>query len=254
MPTEPTSDRTTDETSTRQHRPAGVYRTHRGLVRDGNEDSVHVGANLLALADGMGGHAAGEVASALMIGHLAQLETTRSGDLLTDLDDAVRQGNAAIAAHAEQAAETEGMGTTLTAMLFDGARYGLAHVGDSRAYLLRGGELTQLTTDDTFVQTLVDAGYITEEQARTHPRRSLILRALTGRTVSPALVPGVAQPGDRFLLCSDGLSDVVSAESIHTALSTVPDAGQCADQLIESALGNGGPDNVTVIVADFTDG
>ncbi len=230
---------------------ATAQRTHRGLVRAANEDSVHTGTTLLALADGMGGHAAGEVASALMIAALAPLEQHGDGELLERLEQAVLEGNLAIAEHARRSAETAGMGTTLTAILFEGTRFGLAHVGDSRAYLLRGGQLSQLTHDDTFVQSLVDAGHITAEQARTHPRRSMILRALTGAALAPALVGGDAEIGDRFLLCSDGLSDVVGAEHIELTLARARTVDECADQLIELALEGGGPDNVTVVVADL---
>ncbi|GGN69099.1 hypothetical protein GCM10011610_07080 [Nocardia rhizosphaerihabitans] len=229
-------------------------RTHRGLVREGNEDSVHAGHRLLALADGMGGHAAGEVASGLMIAALLPLEHEHEGELLDRLEQAVLRGNSAIAEQAARSTELNGMGTTLTAMLFDGTRYGLAHVGDSRAYLLRGGELAQITRDDTFVQSLVEAGHITAEQARTHPRRSLILRALTGDPVTPTLVLGEAEPGDRYLLCSDGLSDVVTEEKIGEFLRSAATVAECADQLVELALLNGGPDNVTVIVADVAVG
>ncbi|MFE6921207.1 PP2C family protein-serine/threonine phosphatase [Nocardia sp. NPDC057663] len=229
-------------------------RTHRGLVRAGNEDSVHAGPSLLALADGMGGHAAGEVASGLMIAALLPLEHDHEGELLDRLEQAVLRGNNAIAEQAARSTEQRGMGTTLTAMLFDGTRYGLAHVGDSRAYVLRGGELSQITHDDTFVQSLVDAGHITAEQARTHPRRSLILRALTGEPVTPTLVLGDAEPGDRYLLCSDGLSDVVTEEKIGQFLRSAGTVAECADQLVELALLNGGPDNVSVIVADIVAG
>ncbi|MFD6391700.1 PP2C family protein-serine/threonine phosphatase [Nocardia sp. NPDC055029] len=229
-------------------------RTHRGLVREGNEDSVHAGPRLLALADGMGGHAAGEVASGLMIAALLPLEHDHEGELLDRLEQAVLRGNNAIAEQAARSTEQSGMGTTLTAMLFDGTRYGLAHVGDSRAYVLRAGELSQITHDDTFVQSLVDAGHITAEQARTHPRRSLILRALTGDPVTPTLVLGDAEPGDRYLLCSDGLSDVVTEEKIAQFLRSAGTVAGCAEQLVELALLNGGPDNVTVVVADITAG
>jgi len=228
-------------------------RSDRGLVRSNNEDSVYAGARLLALADGMGGHAAGEVASQLVIAGLAHLdEDEPGGDLLSKLDAAVHQGNSAIAAQVEAEPELEGMGTTLTAILFAGNRLGLVHVGDSRGYLLRDGELTQITKDDTFVQTLVDEGRITAEEAHSHPQRSLIMRALTGHEVEPTLIMREARVGDRYLLCSDGLSDPVSDETIREALQT-PDVTAAADRLIELALRGGGPDNVTVVVADVVD-
>jgi protein phosphatase len=228
-------------------------RSDRGLVRANNEDSVYAGARLLALADGMGGHAAGEVASQLVIAALAHLDDDEpGGDLLKKLNDAVHEGNSAIAAHVEADPELEGMGTTLTAILFAGTRLGLVHIGDSRGYLLRDGELTQITKDDTFVQTLVDEGRITAEEAHSHPQRSLIMRALTGHEVEPTLIVREARAGDRYLLCSDGLSDPVSHDTIHEAM-LIPDVVECADRLIELALRGGGPDNVTVVVADVVD-
>jgi PPM family protein phosphatase len=224
-----------------------------GLVRSNNEDSVYAGARLLALADGMGGHAAGEVASQLVIAALAHLDDDEpGGDLLAKLDAAIRSGNSAIAAQVEMEPDLEGMGTTLTAILFAGNRLGLAHIGDSRGYLLRDGELAQITKDDTFVQTLVDEGRITREEAHSHPQRSLIMRALTGHEVEPTLTMREVHTGDRYLLCSDGLSDPVSDETILEALK-IPDVTDSADRLIELALRGGGPDNVTVVVADVVD-
>jgi protein phosphatase len=228
-------------------------RSDRGLVRANNEDSVYAGARLLALSDGMGGHAAGEVASQLVIAALAHLDDDEpGGDLLAKLDSAVRAGNAAIAAQVEMEPDLEGMGTTLTAILFAGNRLGLVHIGDSRGYLFRDGELTQITKDDTFVQTLVDEGRITAEEAHSHPQRSLIMRALTGHEVEPTLTMREARAGDRYLLCSDGLSDPVSNETIAEALQ-IPDVAESAYRLIELALRGGGPDNVTVVVADVVD-
>ncbi|MGU3501976.1 protein phosphatase 2C domain-containing protein [Mycobacterium sp. C31M] len=228
-------------------------RSDRGLVRANNEDSVYAGARLLALADGMGGHAAGEVASQLVIAALAHLDDDEpGGDLLNKLNVAVHEGNSAIAAHVEADPELEGMGTTLTAILFAGARLGLVHIGDSRGYLMRDGELSQITKDDTFVQTLVDEGRITAEEAHSHPQRSLIMKALTGHEVEPTLIMREARVGDRYLLCSDGLSDPVSHDTIAEALQ-MPDVVDAADRLIELALRGGGPDNVTVVVADVVD-
>lgn len=231
-----------------------IARSDRGLVRSNNEDSVYAGARLLALADGMGGHAAGEVASQLVIGAMRGLDDDEpGGDLLAKLDRAVHSGNAAIAAQVEAAPELDGMGTTLTAILFAGSRIGLCHIGDSRGYLYRDGQLTQITRDDTFVQTLVEEGRITSEQAHTHPQRSLIMKALTGQEVEPTLTMREARAGDRYLLCSDGLSDVVTEETLADTLGSIADHKACADRLIELALRGGGPDNVTVIVADVVD-
>ncbi|MGQ0573558.1 MAG: PP2C family protein-serine/threonine phosphatase [Pseudonocardia sp.] len=229
-------------------------RSDRGLVRQNNQDAVYAGPRLLALADGMGGHAAGEVASSLVISALAPLdEDTPGDDLLAQLRDAAVEGNAAITQHVEQAPDLEGMGTTLTAILFAGSRIGLVHVGDSRAYQLRDGMLTQITKDDTFVQSLIDEGRITEDEAHTHPQRSLLLRAITGQEIEPSLTIREARPGDRYLLCSDGLSGVVSDETLTETLATYADPRACADRMIELALRGGGPDNITCIVADVVD-
>jgi PPM family protein phosphatase len=228
-------------------------RSDRGLVRQNNQDSVYAGPRLLALADGMGGHAAGEVASKLVIAALVPLDDDEPGDdLLGELAEATAQGNDAITELVGEEPDLDGMGTTLTAVLFAGSRLGMVHVGDSRAYLFRDGVLTQITRDDTFVQSLIDEGRITEDEAASHPQRSLLLRALTGHDVEPSLTVREARAGDRYLLCSDGLSGVVSAETIADAL-TIPDPQSCADRLIELALKGGGPDNVTCIVADVVD-
>ncbi|MFD4369344.1 protein phosphatase 2C domain-containing protein [Rhodococcus sp. NPDC058521] len=228
-------------------------RSDRGLVRTNNEDSVYAGARLLALADGMGGHAAGEVASQLMIAALAHLDDDEPGeDLLGKLEAATREGNDTIAEHVEEDPELDGMGTTLTAILFSGTKLGLVHIGDSRAYLLREDALAQITRDDTFVQSLVDEGRITAEQAHTHPQRSLIMRALTGSEIEPTLTVREARAGDRYLLCSDGLSDVVSDETIENTMREGSEE-ECAERLIELALRSGGPDNITVVVADVID-
>ncbi len=228
-------------------------RSDRGLVRQNNQDSVYAGPRLLALADGMGGHAAGEVASKLVIAALVPLDDDEPGDdLLGELAEATAQGNDAITELVHEEPDLDGMGTTLTAVLFAGSRLGMVHVGDSRAYLFRDGVLTQITRDDTFVQSLIDEGRITEDEAASHPQRSLLLRALTGHDVEPSLTVREARSGDRYLLCSDGLSGVVSAETIADAL-TISDPQSCADRLIELALKGGGPDNVTCIVADVVD-
>lgn len=235
--------------------PALVYtaRSHLGMVRENNEDSAYAGPRLLALADGMGGHAAGEIASQFVVAALARLDEDEPGQNLTAaLTRALTVGNEAIAAHVETHPETEGMGCTATALLFDGRRMGLIHVGDSRAYLLRDGTLSQITRDDTFVQSLVDRGELSADEAHTHPRRSLILKALTGEPVEPTAVIREARVGDRYLLCSDGLSDPVSTETIAETLSTGT-VEEAADRLVQLALRSGGPDNITVVLADVVD-
>ena len=230
-----------------------AVRSDRGLVRTNNEDSVYAGPRLLALADGMGGYVGGEVASKIVIDTLTHLdEDRRTDDLIAALRDATVTANDEIRSAVEQDRQLEGMGTTLTALLFHGNRIGLAHVGDSRAYLLRGGQLIQITHDHTFVQSLVDEGRITEEEASSHPQKSLILRAMTGTEVEPDLSIREARVGDRYLVCSDGLSDVVSPDTILEALQS-GDPQASADRLVELALRAGGPDNVTCIVADVID-
>ncbi|MDT4996898.1 MAG: family protein phosphatase, partial [Pseudonocardiales bacterium] len=227
-----------------------AVRSDLGLVRGNNEDSVYAGPRLLAIADGMGGHAAGEVASKIAIGSLQDLDEDRSiDDLMAALREAVAVGNEQIAGAGARSPELEGMGTTLTALRFTARQVGLVHVGDSRAYLLRGDQLSQITHDDTYVQFLVDSGKLTPDEAKDHPRKSVILRALTGADVEPDVSIREARAGDRYLLCTDGLTDVVSAETIGETLR-ISDVQECADRLVELALRGGGPDNVTVIVAD----
>jgi PPM family protein phosphatase len=229
-------------------------RSDRGLHRSNNEDSVYAGPNLLAIADGMGGHAAGEVASKVVIAALAPLDEDVPGDdLLGKLHEAVVAGNDTIAELVDQDPDLEGMGTTLTAILFGGSRLGLVNIGDSRTYLMRDGVFSQITRDDSFVQSLLDEGRITPEEAITHPQRSLVLRALVGHEViEPTLQVRETRVGDRYLLCSDGLSDVVGFETLAEAMK-IPDRQLCADKMIELALQGGGPDNVTVIVGDVVD-
>lgn len=228
-------------------------RSDRGLVRSSNQDSVYAGPRLLALADGMGGHAAGEVASKVVIASLAPLDDDEPGDdLLAQLREAVQNGNAAIAELVQQDPDLDGMGTTLTAVLFAGSRMGVVHVGDSRAYLMRGGQFSQITRDDSFVNELLEQGRITPEEAAVHPQRSLLLKALTGHEVEPSLTVREARAGDRYLICSDGLSGMVSDETLAEAIQ-IPDPQACADRMIELALKGGGTDNVTVIIADVVD-
>jgi PPM family protein phosphatase len=228
-------------------------RSDRGLIRGNNQDSVYAGPRLLAVADGMGGHAAGDVASKVVIAALEHLDDDApSGDLLQALREAVYEGSEHLREVIRESPQLEGMGTTLTAILFAGGRLALCHVGDSRAYLVRDGQFSQITHDDTFVQTLIDDGRITAEEANSHPQRSLLLRALNGQDVEPDLSMREARAGDRYLLCSDGLSGVVSEETLAEALKD-PDPQATADRLIELALRSGGPDNVTVIVADVVD-
>ena len=228
-------------------------RSDRGLIRAKNDDSVYAGPRLLAVADGMGGYAGGDVASQVVIAALEHLdEEPPTGDMLAALARATNDGSEHLRELVREDGALEGMGTTLTALLFAGSRIALCHIGDSRGYLLREGVFTQITHDDTFVQAMIDEGRITEEEARSHPQRNLILRALNGNEVEPDLSVREARVDDRYLLCSDGLSGVVSDETIHEALE-IPDPQASANRLIELALRSGGPDNITCVVADVID-
>jgi protein phosphatase len=222
-----------------------------GLVRPNNEDVAFAGERLIAVADGMGGAPAGEVASEIVISTLAPVEGSEPDrEPLAVLLDAIGTANHRIREAADADPAREGMGTTVTAVLLADRRLLVAHVGDSRGYLLRGAELRQLTRDDTFVQALVDQGGLTPDEARRHPQRSLVTRAVQGAPLQPATVALTAEPGDRLLVCSDGLSDVVADDALAQVLGTYPDRAQCAEQLVKLAHQAGAPDNVTLVVAD----
>ena len=226
-----------------------------GLLRDLNEDSMYAGPRLLAIADGMGGHAAGEVASRVAIESVAPLDDDSPGaDLIGGLRSAVETASGYLHDMVSADSALEGMGTTLTAVLFAGQRLALLHIGDSRCYLMRDGQLTQVTHDHTLVQHLVDEGRITPEEASIHPQRSMITRSLTGRgELELDLSIREVRVADRYLLCSDGLSGPVSEETLAETLRTADDPASACDQLVELALRAGGPDNVSVIVADVVD-
>ena len=219
-----------------------------GLIRSNNEDAAHAGRRLLAVADGIGGAPAGELASDIVIRTLAALDDAPDtgqplDELRAALDDANRQiGEAAEADPARQG--------TLTALLVTGDRLALLHVGDSRGYRFRAGVLSRLTRDDTFVQELVDRGVLSPEDARHHPQRSIITQAVQGADFTATATMLSPRAGDRYLLCSDGLSDYVSDEAIEQALLSCADPEPCAESLVRLALQAGAPDNVTVIVSD----
>jgi len=225
-----------------------------GLIRSANQDSVHAGPRLLAVADGMGGMAAGDLASRIVIESVAPLDREIPDDGLIDaMREALATANGRIREAVAEDPSRDGMGTTLTAVLFTGTALALGHVGDSRAYLLREGQLQQMTRDDTFVQMLVDEGVITPEQASHHPRRAVVTQALQGGEANPAYTFMRPTSGDRWLLCSDGLSNVVSSETIAETMSGYPDPLECARRLVDLALRAGGPDNITVVVADVAE-
>lgn len=223
-----------------------------GRRRAGNEDAMHVGDSVFAVADGMGGHAAGEVASALALEPIAGLDGRVFGDdeqARNALEDAVVQANRGVVEAAEHDTNLQGMGTTLTAALFEGRRLHVAHVGDSRAYLLRQGRVTQLTRDHTFVQQLIDDGSITEEEAATHPHRSVVTRAIgTSATVEIDLETLDLASGDAVLLCSDGLSGVVDDDRIAELMTSDRSPEDTVTALVDAANEAGGPDNITAVL------
>jgi len=234
-----------------------ALRSDVGLLREGNEDSAYAGPRLLAIADGMGGHAAGEVASAVAISALAPLDTQiliSSEEMLDALASAVASARDTLHEMSESDPAVEGMGTTLTALLWMDDQVAVCHIGDSRAYLLRDDDLYQITRDHTLIQSLVDEGRLSPAAAANHPQRSLIIRALQGSTdADPDLAMHTARLGDRYLICSDGLTDVVGDEDVHEVLSGIKDADEAVGRLIALAIRNGGPDNITCIVADVVD-
>jgi serine/threonine protein phosphatase PrpC len=226
-----------------------------GLQREGNEDSAYAGPHLLAVADGMGGHAAGEVASATAITVLAPLGAEDPGlDVIDALVDAVGTTGLRLRELIASNPAIEGMGTTLTALLWSKGRATLCHIGDSRAYLLREGRFIQITHDHSLVQSLLDQGQITEDDVATYPYRSMLLRALDAQTVpEPDLTQFETHPGDRYLLCSDGLSGVVTEQKLREVLTCARDPDEATLRLVRLAIEGGGPDNITCIVADVID-
>ena len=227
-----------------------------GLVRQENQDSGYAGPHLLVVADGMGGHAAGDVASSIAIGEMVSLdgETPGADDALDLLAETLRTANSELREAVRRQPELRGMGTTVTALLRTGNKIAVAHIGDSRAYLLRDRTLTQITHDHSFVQSLIDEGRITEAEAEGHPQRSLVTRVLTGQIEDePDLAMREAHVGDRYLLCSDGLSGFVARDTIEEILLQVQPPGVTADRLVELAMRAGAPDNVTCIIGDIVD-
>lgn len=229
--------------------PSYGSRTDVGLVRDHNEDSLAVNPPLYAVADGMGGHAAGEVASEIAIQTLvANAPETADGD---DLARAVVAANHAVIRAAAEGIGRKGMGTTMTCAMLSGKRLVVAQVGDSRAYLLHEGGLQRITRDHSLMADLIESGQITVEEARVHPQRSVITRALGS---DPSTLPDIYEmnvaPGDRLLLCSDGLSGMVDDSLLESVLERVKDPQRCAASLVNEAITAGGYDNVTAVVVD----
>jgi protein phosphatase len=219
--------------------------------RPNNEDAVFASPRLAAVADGVGGAAAGEVASRTLINALIQVDKCRLQGRLEDaLAAGIAWGNETIGFIAACRPAMAGMSTTVTAVALGDEGCVVANVGDSRSYLLRDGVLTQLTHDDSWVQLMIDTGELTPDAAREHPQRSLVLAALDGEPDrAPALTTFEARSGDRLLLCSDGLSDVVDDDTIAATLRDGSRA-RCSERLIELALAAGGRDNISAVVAD----
>ncbi len=230
-----------------------------GQRRQVNEDAVYASSHLLAVADGIGGQPYGEVASATAVDVLRELDIDlrrldlTGVDLAATLTGVVKSIDERLHEVAAQEPQTTGMGTTLTALMFDGVEFAAAHIGDSRGYLLRDGALRRLTRDHTLVQALVEDGRVAAEDADSHPRRSLLMKALqTAGSGAPDIWTFPAIEGDRYLLCSDGLSGPVSEPRLRDVLSAVTDPAEAIPELIRLANEAGGPDNITCVVADVT--
>lgn len=240
-------------TSSARRAPISTFgsRTDVGCVRDHNEDSLTVAPPLFVVADGMGGHAAGEVASEIAVRTIAEQAPAHAD--AAALGEAVCAANRAVLRGVHEGKGREGMGTTCTAAILEGERLVIAQVGDSRAYLLHQGKLQQLTRDHSLMADLIEAGRLTPEEARTHPQRSVITRALgSDPQTQPDLYEINVETGDRLLLCSDGLSSMLVDREIEATMMRVRDPQRCASQLVNQAIAAGGYDNVTVIVADVT--
>ena len=237
--------------------PTSAAVSHVGKIRANNQDSGYAGAHLFVVADGMGGHAGGDVASAIAAKRIAEADTDYPS--VRDAEFALQQSliaaNSLLAETVFEHSELTGMGTTVSSILRVGDQLAVAHIGDSRIYRFRDGELTQITSDHTFVQRLVDSGRITPEEAAVHPRRSVLMRVLGDVDAAPEIDTAIfdAKPGDRWMLCSDGLSSYVTDDKMASILATVRTAQGAADRLVKESLDHGAPDNVTVVLVDIDD-
>lgn len=231
--------------------------SHVGKIRANNQDSGYAGEHLFIVADGMGGHAGGDVASALAIQAIATND--RAFDSVDEaeqvLSAALLEANQELAETVFEHPELTGMGTTVSGLIRVGDKVVIAHIGDSRIYRFRDGALEQITKDHTFVQRLVDSGRITPEEAAVHPRRSVLMRVLGDVDINPEIDTMVVdtRPGDRWMLCSDGLSGYVTEEKVAEILAEQPDAATAAQALVDESLDHGAPDNVTVVLVGVDD-
>lgn len=231
--------------------------SHVGKIRSNNQDSGYAGRHLFLVADGMGGHAGGDVASSIALKRIVEADTLYSSvqDAEFALESALLSANTLLAETVFDHAELTGMGTTVSAMARVGDQMVIAHIGDSRIYLYRGGVLEQVTADHTFVQRLVDSGRITPEEAAVHPRRHVLMRVLGDIDSSPEIDTLVlhTQPGDRWLLCSDGLSSYLGDDKIAAVLGTFTGIKDACNRLVRETLDQGAPDNVTIVLVDVGD-
>ena len=225
-----------------------------GLVRKNNQDSGYASPTMVVVADGMGGAAAGDLASTVAITELAKADGLHKGaEMLEVLGGALQKANDRLADLVADDLSLDGMGTTVCGALFDGEQLGVAHIGDSRGYLRRNGELTRLTHDHSWVQSLIDEGRITEDESHVHPHRSLLLRVLNGQPISePDLELVTLKAGDRIMFCSDGLCGLVTDDVIDDALAG-DDLDLVLTDLVEAAHAGGGLDNITIIVSDVVE-
>ncbi|TPW77861.1 PP2C family protein-serine/threonine phosphatase [Schumannella soli] len=238
--------------------PSSAAVSHVGKIRASNQDSGYVGPNLFVVADGVGGHAGGDVASAIAAKRIAEADQRypTAQDAEFALQSALIAANQLLAETVFEHSELTGMGTTVSALARVGDQMVMAHIGDSRVYLFREGELSQISADHTFVQRLVDSGRITPEEAAVHPRRSVLMRVLGDVDAAPEIDTLILEtrPGDRWLICSDGLSSYVPEERIAGVMMHVGETEAAAYRLVKEALDHGGPDNVTVVLLDVEDG
>jgi len=237
--------------------PTSAAVSHVGKIRSNNQDSGYAGAHLFLVADGMGGHAGGDVASAIAAQRVAEadIEYTSPEDAEFALQSALISANSLLAETVFEHSELTGMGTTVSGILRVGDKVAMAHIGDSRIYRFRDGLLEQMSSDHTFVQRLVDSGRITAEEAAVHPRRSVLMRVLGDVDAAPEIDTAIHEvlAGDRWLLCSDGLSSYVAEDKIASILQTIRTAQGAADRLVKESLDHGAPDNVTVVIVDIDD-
>ena len=236
-----------------QQKSAAV--SHVGKIRANNQDSGYAGSYLFVVADGMGGHAGGDVASAIAVRRISEVDQkyTSAHDAAFALQSSLIAANALLAETVFEHNELTGMGTTVSGLVRVDNQIAMAHIGDSRVYWFRGGKLEQISTDHTFVQRLVDSGRITPEEAAVHPRRSVLMRVLGDVDAAPEIDTEVFETaaGDRWMICSDGLSSYVSDDKMEHVLATIPSAQDAAERLVKESLDQGAPDNVTVVLLDI---